>query len=195
MSKSRVNKQKQQKQRKQQSKRQRGGSAWQHAVSVYGGIGEQKAMEGSNVIASKQAGGRKMRGGEIDKTAVLNLLKTNFDIRSDQNVTVDVFLNNLKEVDGHTFKISEDQTNLIVSKDNETIQISLSEVKNKLQPEENINTNANGTNTNANTNIENTNTNTNPANPSTGGKRRSSKRNGSKKSRKTRKNRSTKRRQ
>ena len=43
------------KQRKQ--KKQRGGDAWQHAEAVYGGISQQQAAPGSNVIASRSVSG------------------------------------------------------------------------------------------------------------------------------------------
>jgi hypothetical protein len=43
------------KQRKQ--KKQRGGDAWQHAEAVYGGISQQQAAPGSNVIASRPVSG------------------------------------------------------------------------------------------------------------------------------------------
>ncbi len=43
------------KQRKQ--KKQRGGDAWQHTEAVYGGISQQQAAPGSNVIASRSVSG------------------------------------------------------------------------------------------------------------------------------------------
>ena len=50
-------KQRQQKQQKQrQQQQQSGGDASNHAIDVFGGLGQQQAQAGSNVIASRQAG-------------------------------------------------------------------------------------------------------------------------------------------
>ena len=43
-------------QKRRQNKKQSGGDAYHHAIDTYGGIGQQVAQAGSNVIASHPVG-------------------------------------------------------------------------------------------------------------------------------------------
>ncbi len=76
---------------KKQSKRQNGGgSAWQHAESVYGGIGQQHAADGSNVIAAKTVGGRKNLNEEEILPPTGHPPSTNGINRQEENAQQDI---------------------------------------------------------------------------------------------------------